>query len=568
MFDIPLTGRLGFPDSVHPGTVRNDLYVKLWSASFAPPPATSGNSMRGRKSVSTVNHGNVQVTVEVRRTDGTIVPDALHAGGSGEPPISQYHSLVFQHTDKPTFGELIKVSLPGSTTNCHLFLTFRSRIRDKHLHTDPTELERPFAFAYLPLFTSTAYVKDGSHDLALFRMEKNLQPEPHLYFDAPHLTNGDLNVNGTLGKSMTQLQDRMMLRTYLCSTLYTQDDTLRALLNWQRSELNADSLSSTLEMFSFVSEEEIAKFVPAVFDALFGILLSNLGPRQEGIDGLVFRSLIKVLAMTSDRRFPSFKAVLDVYIGSHFDKPATAFNLLRSMKSAMSNPKAQEYRSFLKVWHLFFRFIIRSRELNRSKGVGLDSTSAHLEEDFLRQTRGILEEIKRLMRSTDKDLIGSQVLAVQHYADILPDLAHVFPPLEIAEIVIDFTDTLTLAKGSLAVYKLLLLLQVVKVVFDSSEARALLVPAMVRWVKPHLGRLSETAFASTDQQQTMQDAKRIKWLECNRLAITVSQRSYIEHSFVRSSRGPSTSCRRGCPPHLSRRIRDYERRKRKTSSTA
>ena len=524
MVDIPLTDRLGFPDSVYPGTVRNDLYIKLWSASFLPSPVSSSNSMRGRKSASTVNHGNVQVSVEVRRADGTIVLDAIHAGGSGEPPVSQYHSLVFEHNDRPTFGELIKVSLPGQTRDCHLFLTFRFRGKEKHPLSDPSELEKPFAFAYLPLFTSTACVKDGSHDLALFRMQNNLPPAPHLYLDAPHLTNGDSILNGTSEKSMTQLGHRMILRTFLCSTVYTQDDTLRALLDWQRSELNADSLSSTLEMFSFVSEEEIAKFVPAVFDALFGILLSNFGERQHEIDELVSRSLIKVLAMTSDRRFPRFKAGLDVYIESHFSKPAISFHLLRSMKYVMDNPRAKEYRAFLKVWHLFFRFIIRSRELDQSRGVGLDSTSAHLEDDFRRQTREILEEIKRLMRSTDKRLIGTQVLAVQHYADILPDLAHVFPTLEIAEMIIAFTDTLTSAEGSIAVYKLLLLLQVVKIVFDTNEARALLVPAMVRWVKPHLGRFSETAFASNDQQQTMQDVKRIKWLECNRLAMTVSQR--------------------------------------------
>lgn len=275
-------------------------------------------------------------------------------------------------------------------------------------------------------------------------------------------------------------------------------------------------------MFGFVSEEEIAKFVPAVLDALFGIMVSNSGDRQDQIDDLAFKSVIKVLAMTYDRRFPSFATILDSYIDNQFNQPAISLSLLRSMKSVMSQPNAKEYRSFLKVWHLFFRFIIRSRELDRKRGIGLDATSAHIEADFKRQTKAILVEINTLMQSTDKALIGSQVLAVQHYADILPNLAQVFPPLEIADMVIAFADTLIFAKGSIATYKLLLLLQVVQITFDTAEARALLVPALVRWVKPHLGRYIERARASPEEIQGVQDAKRIRWLECNRLAVTVS----------------------------------------------
>ena len=427
----------------------------------------------------------------------------IYAGGSGEPPVPQYHSLVFRHNDRPMYGELVKLSLPKRTTDCHLFLTFRSRTKDRH-NPDPNELERPFAFAYLPLVSSTTCVKDGSHNLALYRMEKDIQPNPNLYFDAPSVADGDavLLLNGTAGKSMTPLRDRMSLRTYLCSSVHTQDDTLRALFE-HRSD--ADALSVTLQMFGFVSEDEIAKFVPSVLDALFSIMVSNL---DGSVDNLAFISLIKVLAMIYDRRFRNFGAILDAYIDEHFNHPAISFPLLRSMKFVMSNPKSKEYRSFLKVWHLFFRVIIRSRQLDRAR----HDASAHIE--FRKQTKAILGEINNLMRSTDKDLIGSQVLAVQHYGDVLPNLAQVLPPLEMAELVIAFADTLTYAKGSIAIHKLLLLLQVIQILFDMAEARALLVPALVRWVKPHLGR-----FGDTDGG----DAKRIKWLECNRLAISVSR---------------------------------------------
>ena len=523
LLDVPHSARLGFPDGVHPGVFRNDLYVKLWSASFFPSQVSATNSVRGRKLAQPMNQGDVQVTVEVRKTDGTIIPDAIFAGGSGEPPMAQYHSVVFHHNDKPTYGELLKISLPKRAADCHLFLSFRSRGKDRHLNPDPFELERPFAFAYLPLFSSTECIKDGSHDLVLYRMEKQLQPAPNLYFDVPYTAKDEAKLGAAALRSMSPLRDRMMLRTCLCSSLHTQDDTLQALFRWQSFLPDVGGICSTLQMFGFVGEEEIAKFVPAVFDALFGILVSNLGDRQDEVNDLVFKGLIKVLAMTSDRRFPSFIAILEIYIDDHFTYAASSFHLLSSMKAVMSTPNTKDYRSFLKVWHLFFRFIIRSRELDRAKGIGLDATSAHIEADFRRQTKVILGEINGLMQSKDKGLIGTQVLAVQHYADILPHLAQVFPPTEIAEMVIAFADTLTYAKGGIAIYKLLLLLQVVKNVFDTAESRALLVPAMVRWVKPHLGRFEGPRFADSGESEAAKDVRRIKWLECNRLAITVSR---------------------------------------------
>jgi dedicator of cytokinesis protein 3 len=522
LLDVPISARLGFPDVVFPGVKRNDLYLKLWSGSFVPSPRSTGGSIRIRKLDNPVNNGNVQVTLEVRRQDGTLIPDALFAGGSGEAAVAQYHSLVFTHTDRPTFGELVKVTLPDDGEGCHLFLTFRSRGKDKHVNADPHELERPFSFAYLPLCSSSMCLKDGAHDLVLYRMESNLQPAPNLYFDAPAVSSDVAASTIPRPKNMTPLRDRMSLRSYLCSTTHSQDDTLRSLFAWQTFSDQPSALESTLQLFGFVGEEEIARFVPVVLDSLFGILTSNLGDRQDEMDDLVFNSLVKVLAMTSDRRFPNFGDVLAVYIDRHFNYPASSFRLLRSMKHVMSDPGSKDYRAFLKVWHVVFRLIIRSRQLDRSRGVGSDTTSAHIEADFKRQMKAVLGDINALMRSTDKGLIGTQTLAVQHYADIVPGLVEVYPALEIAEMVIAFTETLTHVRGTIAIYKLLLLLEVVQGLFDSAESRALLIPAIVRWLKPHLGRYDDAGQSQRGESQSAKDARKIKWLECNRLAMTVS----------------------------------------------
>ncbi len=89
--DIPQTLRLGFPDVVFPGDVRNELYVKLWSGDFM---STNGTS--GRISVSSFTRSplasassNVQVTVEVRDQDGRTVESVI-SQGSGEPLVTQF----------------------------------------------------------------------------------------------------------------------------------------------------------------------------------------------------------------------------------------------------------------------------------------------------------------------------------------------------------------------------------------------------------------------------------------------------------------------------------------------
>ena len=40
--DVPISSRLGFPDVVFPGDVRNEMYIKLWSGEFVTSHSGSG----------------------------------------------------------------------------------------------------------------------------------------------------------------------------------------------------------------------------------------------------------------------------------------------------------------------------------------------------------------------------------------------------------------------------------------------------------------------------------------------------------------------------------------------
>ena len=60
---------------------------------------------------------------------------------------------------------------------------------------------------------------------------------------------------------------------------------------------------------------------------------------------------------------------------------------------------ASPLRAALKVWHYIFKFIVRSRELQRAKeaGVGGGATAEHLESNFRRDLRSHLAEVAKMM---------------------------------------------------------------------------------------------------------------------------------------------------------------------------
>ena len=112
LINAPLTARLDFLDVVPPGDIRNEMYVKLWSGEFSLSSGGARLSVTNftRGSIST-HSTNVQVTVELRDgLDATIERGILQ--GSGERAVTQFHSMVFQRNNMPTFGELMKHQLP------------------------------------------------------------------------------------------------------------------------------------------------------------------------------------------------------------------------------------------------------------------------------------------------------------------------------------------------------------------------------------------------------------------------------------------------------------------------
>jgi len=546
LHEVPLTSPLGFPDVVFPGDVRNEVYIKLWSGEFF-----SGASARAyRRSLIPGNSPgpfNIQVTVEVRNSSGTV--EKVISPGSGEPTMTYFKSMVFYRNNAPTFGELIKLLLPTEVpSQYHLFFTFRHRNskekasmsggnnaglnRSASVSVSDAGDSRPFAFAYLPLFPDNrAFVQDGSHTLVLYRADKNGQIFPSEYYGAPAILPAGsrpelLVIPPHLQRTAVPMRDSLVIRSYLCSTKYTQNGVLLGLLHWQNLASH-EELLTVLSKFTFVGEVEIVKYLRDIFDSLFAILVSSSNVNGT-LDDLVFNALVGVLAIVQDHRFSNFQPVLDVYIEKHFSCATASSHMLGSMNRLLADSSntenAQHLRSALKVWHYIFKFIARARELQKAKEpvMGSQTHAELLETTFKRDVTTHLEDVNKLMAShTPASIIGTQTIALQNFTSILPDLAKIYTTVELVTIVTNFSNSICAAKGKMIIWKLIMYLQLVKgFLFDLPQSRTLLVESVVGWIKPYFGRFDEYGNGLSDALESSRDNARVDWLQCIRLCVT------------------------------------------------
>lgn len=92
--NVPFARKMGFPEVIFPGDVRNDLYLTLASGEF------SKGTRGGEK--------NIEVSVVVCNETGQVVPGVITLG-AGAQMLNEYKSVVYYHEDKPKWNETFKV---------------------------------------------------------------------------------------------------------------------------------------------------------------------------------------------------------------------------------------------------------------------------------------------------------------------------------------------------------------------------------------------------------------------------------------------------------------------------
>uniref|UniRef100_A0A8C3XH54 Dedicator of cytokinesis 1 n=1 Tax=Cyanoderma ruficeps TaxID=181631 RepID=A0A8C3XH54_9PASS len=399
--------KMGFPEIIMPGDVRNDIYVTL----------VQGDFDKGSKTTAK----NVEVTVSVYDEDGKRLESVIFPG-AGDEAISEYKSVIYYQVKQPRWFETVKVAIPIEDVNrSHLRFTFRHRSSQDS--KDKSEKIFALAFVKLMRYDGTT-LRDGEHDLIVYKAEAKKLEDASTYLSLPS-TKIELEEKGhsATGKSMQNLgsctisKDSFQISTLVCSTKLTQNVDLLGLLKWRS---NTSLLHQNLKQLMKVDGGEVVKFLQDTLDALFNIMMEN--SESETFDTLVFDALVFIIGLIADRKFQHFNPVLETYIKKHFSATLAYTKLTKVLKTYVDNAEkcgiTDQLFKAMKALEYIFKFIVRSRilfnQLYENKG----------EADFRESLLQLFKSINEMMSSNSDQTVIVKVGAF-HISSFGPTQRHV-----------------------------------------------------------------------------------------------------------------------------------------------
>ncbi|KAK5997206.1 Dedicator of cytokinesis 1-like protein [Cladobotryum mycophilum] len=474
---VSKTSRIGF--SAAPTKSRSDIYFTLNTAALARQHLLSRYGGSATSIPSTLHGTNLQVTLEVRRSSGERFERCIFASSNTEG-LTTFKSAAAERGE--AWNQTLRLSLsPDDVADAHVVM-FLSDMPNP-----------PFAVAHMPLWEEKAFIRDGPHGLLLYKIDEftsTPQPGPSGrggYLSVPWAPRGkderSAEVTGPLAV--------MLIDTYLCSTMFSQDRVILGVLRWK--ELPKEEIPAVLRQLIFVPEIEVVKLLSDVLDGLFGILVEYSG--NDEFEDLVFSAIVRVLDIVHDRRY-NLSPLVDHYAETQFNYPFATPCLIRSFTRLLKNPTepdtARKLRATFKVVRHILKFITQSRGQQRAKEAGIGITSNA--QGFTRSLRTIFKALDEMMRNTAPVLIGNQTLAVQHFHTWLPELSGLLTTEEILHIAIDFMDSCNDVRGKLILYKLILIINYSKLdLFAHPDQQSALSANTVRWISPHWGHTEDVS---------------------------------------------------------------------------
>uniref|UniRef100_A0A8C0IUV5 Dedicator of cytokinesis 1 n=1 Tax=Chelonoidis abingdonii TaxID=106734 RepID=A0A8C0IUV5_CHEAB len=459
--------KMGFPEIIMPGDVRNDIYVTL----------VQGDFDKGSKTTAK----NVEVTVSVYDEDGKRLENVIFPG-AGDDAISEYKSVIYYQVKQPRWFETVKVAIPIEDVNrSHLRFTFRHRSSQDS--KDKSEKIFALAFVKLMRYDGTT-LRDGEHDLIVYKAEAKKLEDASTYLSLPS-TKIELEEKGhaTTGKSMQNLgsctisKDSFQISTLVCSTKLTQNVDLLGLLKWRS---NTNLLQQNLRQLMKVDGGEVVKFLQDTLDALFNIMMEN--SESETFDTLVFDALVFIIGLIADRKFQHFNPVLETYIKKHFSATLAYTKLTKVLRNYVDNAEkpgvTDQLFKAMKALEYIFKFIVRSRILlYENKG----------EADFMESLLQLFKSINEMMSSVSDQTVMVKGAALKYLPTIVNDVKLVFDPKELSKLFTDFI--LNVPTGRLTIQKLYCLIEIVHSdLFTQHDCREILLPMMTDQLKYHLER--------------------------------------------------------------------------------
>lgn len=469
LHDVHMTQKIGF--SGVPTRNRSDIYITL-TEPLVPRNAHLAHSKFGNVPLSQRCQSsleNLQLTLEVRRANGERIDDCIFTASNHQP-----HTAWRTTGAERGEGWNQTIRLVVSTEDapgCHIVMSI----------ADSPNF--PFALAWVPLWESEAFVRDGDHHVALYVYDEyssSIIGGKGAYLALPpwHNKNDAASANSAT----------ISVRTFLCSTEYSQDPTLLGLLKWRNSY--GAKLVELLERFSFVPEIEIVKLLSDVFAALFEVLHEYAN--SETYEDLIFYNFVIVLSIARDRRF-NLHDVIEEYATTRHQWPYASQCLIRAYQRLLTNPldpnSSRKLRASLKVGDQMLKLIIETTKQPAEVTNAETNVETHQRHpDFVPDLQNLFVALMALMRNPMPVLLGTQTLVVQHFHTWLPEMSSFMTPADILEIATNLLDACAHAQGKMILYRLVLIINYSHLdIFKPAEIRTTLVANTFRWLAPYWG---------------------------------------------------------------------------------
>uniref|UniRef100_A0A6P4FAD5 Dedicator of cytokinesis protein 3 isoform X1 n=1 Tax=Drosophila rhopaloa TaxID=1041015 RepID=A0A6P4FAD5_DRORH len=464
-----ITRKMGFPDVIMPGDVRNDLFLTLERGEFE----------RGGKNTGK----NILVTVVVLDETGNVLTDCLW-GASGMDPQLLYRSMILYHQNAPSWNEMLRLSVPIDK-----FATAHVRFEFRHCSTRDKTEPKLFAFSFARLMdTGGATLGDGQHELYVYKCEDaaKLQASNYLRLQSrPRDAQAKMDCGGCFSRSSKEV---FVLRSLLCSTKLTQNADLLSLLQWRTyPETIQDSLTGVLRL----KDEELVKFLQDVLDALFAMFSNEEGNSTQH-SGLVFHVLVSIFSLLQSNKFQHFRPVMNEYIENHFAAALVYKGLITSVEHmAVFMTKAEHPDPFQKCFgslEYIFKLLIQSRRLFAR------ATGGQYEDSFRRDLHSLFTALNGMLAVPSYDvIIPTQEALLNSTGVVLEQLKDTLPAPELGMLARNMLDAIPrgapirLIQAKLHAVKDL----VSGELFHEDDSRTVVLSVACKHLRMHLGRRDE-----------------------------------------------------------------------------
>ncbi|XP_043244747.1 dedicator of cytokinesis protein 3-like [Amphibalanus amphitrite] len=465
-----VTRKLGFPDVIMPGDVRNDLYLTLERGEFE----------RGGKSTGK----NIEVCVMVVRDEGRVLEECIVSAG-GQPGRRLYNSLILYHNNAPRWNETIRLAVPiDSFTGSHLRLEF------SHCSSTKEKGEKKlFGFAFACLMDDEgATIRDGTHELCVYKCDdRHKLLNPACYLSLPWHTGLAQEPAGGNHHFTRTGRELVCVQTLLCSTKLTQNIDLLSLLKWKQSP---DRIVETLTRMMKLKGEEIVKFLQDVLDSLFSMFSTEDGNSTQH-SGLVFQVLVSIFSHLQDSKFEHFRPVVDAYVNGHFAAALVYKGLISCVRHYADQVSVAEKQEPLvkcfRSLEFIFRFVIQSRLLFAQQSGGQN------EESFRTDLYSLFNAFNKMLSTSTEAATGTQVAMLHSVPAVFVQLRAVLSDIEIARRLSLMLESLPREAPTIVAQAKLAAMRTVagSPLFQDQESRRLLLQTACKHLRHHVSHGQE-----------------------------------------------------------------------------